>query len=226
VVSPEQKKLLERPLSPDRIKQRSQSGMKLSYIEGWDAIQKANEIFGYGEWSYEIIKLDCLGTREHSKDSKKGWHTAYLAVVQVQALGRSFDEVGYGDSTVYGPELTGHEMAAKEAVTDALKRGLKNFGDQFGLTLYDKEQKGVGYGDEAPEPVAKAPQAPPVMPEATPEALVDYQMFLINIMGVSPDAVDEQLSKAQEKYGGIIPAPWVEHMMTQAKIKAGVDPNA
>jgi hypothetical protein len=33
-----------------------------------------------------------------------------------------------------------HESAIKEAESDARKRALMQFGDQFGLSLYDKEQ--------------------------------------------------------------------------------------
>ena len=51
-----------------------------------------------------------------------------------------FSDVGYGDGFDYsGSELTIHELAMKEAVSDGVKRALKNFGDQFGLSLYDKE---------------------------------------------------------------------------------------
>ena len=36
-----------------------------------------------------------------------------------------------------------HESAIKEAETDAMKRALMTFGNQFGLALYDKDQKNV-----------------------------------------------------------------------------------
>ncbi len=36
-----------------------------------------------------------------------------------------------------------HESAIKEAETDATKRALTTFGNQFGLALYDREQRGV-----------------------------------------------------------------------------------
>jgi recombination DNA repair RAD52 pathway protein len=37
-----------------------------------------------------------------------------------------------------------HESASKEAVTDALKRTLRTFGNPFGLALYDKSRENVG----------------------------------------------------------------------------------
>jgi recombination DNA repair RAD52 pathway protein len=47
------------------------------------------------------------------------------------------EDVGYGDGfgKNYG-EAT--ELAAKEAVSDAMKRCLRMFGDPFGLVLYEK----------------------------------------------------------------------------------------
>jgi len=54
----------------------------------------------------------------------------------------SFSDVGYGDGMEYtGSRITVHELAMKEAVSDAVKRALKNFGSQFGLDLYDKEAR-------------------------------------------------------------------------------------
>jgi len=159
MVTQEQSEKLKRPLDPKRIKQRTQSGTQLSYIEGWDAIAKANEIFGYGEWSYTIVDLIHIGTEpRHDKyKNRDGWQVAYRATVKVTAIGVEYEDVGFGDSVDYTSPLSGHEGASKEAVTDALKRALKNFGDQFGLTLYDKEQKGVANGstDEISRPEAR-----------------------------------------------------------------------
>jgi hypothetical protein len=48
--------------------------------------------------------------------------------------------VGYGDGVEYGPAAlaTARELAIKEAATDAMKRALTGWGDQFGLILYAK----------------------------------------------------------------------------------------
>lgn len=50
------------------------------------------------------------------------------------------EDVGFGtgiDKTL----AQAHEGAAKEAVTDALKRAMRSFGNQFGNSLYDKSRK-------------------------------------------------------------------------------------
>ena len=43
-----------------------------------------------------------------------------------------------------------HESAIKEAESDALKRALKSFGDQFGLSLYDKDKAWLKPDDSKP----------------------------------------------------------------------------
>lgn len=135
---------LTQPLDPSRVKSREGGGGRsLSYIEGHDAIRTANEVFGIGNWSYRVVELSELGVEPIESGDRSGFRAGYRAVVEVEALidGRValFSDVGYGDSMEYtGSRITVHELASKEAVTDALKRALKNFGDQFGLSLYDK----------------------------------------------------------------------------------------
>lgn len=46
-----------------------------------------------------------------------------------------------------------HENSAKEAVTDALKRSLRSFGNQFGNSLYDKSKAMVAQNNNAPSSV-------------------------------------------------------------------------
>jgi len=113
-----------------------------------------------------------IGTYEGQKNGKTVWMAAYKAVVSVTAMGTTFDDVGFGIDTSYQNPLAPHELAQKEAVSDAEKRALRHFGDQFGLTLYDKQQRGVGYDeDDTPAPAA-APKtsrkkAEPAPPKAT-----------------------------------------------------------
>lgn len=137
---------LKQPLDPARVKHREGGGGKsLSYLEGHDAVRTANDIFGYGGWGYDLVDLTCIGVEDFDRkdyktgEVKHGVRVGYRATVSVAVGNIVFTDVGYGDAQEYnGSKITPHELASKEAVTDALKRGLRNLGDQFGLCLYDK----------------------------------------------------------------------------------------
>jgi hypothetical protein len=78
----------------------------------------------------------------------------YRATVTVTVDGVQRGDVGYGDAMEYnGSRITPHELASKEAVSDALKRCLSSWGDQFGLVLYG--------ADPAPQPELEVPADPP-----------------------------------------------------------------
>ena len=51
--------LLQKTLGPDQVANRpGGGGTKLSYLEGWRAINLANEIFGYNGWYTDIKYLE------------------------------------------------------------------------------------------------------------------------------------------------------------------------
>ena len=112
--------------------------MQLSYIEGWHAIAEANRIFGFDGWTRETAEMVIV--REEEVGDK--WRVAYRAKVRVYVNGIHRDGSGYG-SGIAKDLGDAHEGALKEAETDATKRALMTFGNQFGLALYDKEQANV-----------------------------------------------------------------------------------
>ena len=121
----DQKNLLSQPINPKFVKTRKGQGNRdLAYLESWVTMSNANRIFGPDGWSSETIEL-----REVS--ANKG--IAYIARVRVTAGGVVRDGVG-------GHAGFDHENTAKSAESDARKRALSSFGDQFGLSLYDGEQ--------------------------------------------------------------------------------------
>jgi len=129
-------------LDPKRVKQREGAARKrLSYIETWDAKRAANEIFGYGNWGYEIAELVDLGIEKHtSSNGREGHRVAYRCRLRLLVDDcHPVEDVGYGEDVSYTSVLQSHELAIKEAVSDALKRALVAFGEQFGLSLYDKD---------------------------------------------------------------------------------------
>lgn len=141
-LAPEVIEKLGKPLDPKRVKKREGGGGKsLSYLESHDVIRTANDVFGIGGWSYRVNELVCLATEKFiGRDAREGTRTGYRATVTVRVGDTEYGDVGYGDATEYtNSAVTTHENASKEAVSDAVKRALRNFGDQFGLCLYSKD---------------------------------------------------------------------------------------
>jgi DNA repair and recombination protein RAD52 len=145
----EQKAMLERPLKQDSVRQRIQGGRAVSYIEGWHAIAEANRIFGFDGWKRETIyckQVCCYQLK--SSSGKENWKVGYEAKVRIVVAGDTEGPDAVREGTGHGQGTMGDlydaiESAAKEAETDAMKRALMTLGNQFGLALYDKEQRNV-----------------------------------------------------------------------------------
>lgn len=138
--SKEQIQILNEELNSNRIKTREKGNINLSYIEGFDVIDTANKVFGFGNWSYLISKLDQVSQEVNQNQNNV---VCYKAVVQIQIYNSdhsqtvSRQDVGFGTG-VAKTLADAHEGAAKEAVTDGIKRCFRSFGNQFGNSLYDK----------------------------------------------------------------------------------------
>ena len=132
---------LEQPLDPALVSRRKGRGNRhFTYVEGRTAIDQANEIFGYGGWGHEVVGDVTLREIENV-DLKTGEMKrirSYAAKVRVTVTGApSRTDVGF--HTVAEESAEGHETAYKGAATDALKRALRTFGDQFGNALYGEQ---------------------------------------------------------------------------------------
>ncbi|KAF9077439.1 hypothetical protein BDP27DRAFT_1442092 [Rhodocollybia butyracea] len=131
---------LNRQLGPEYISTRPGpgGGPKLVYVEGWKIINLANEVFGFNGWSSNLVSLttDFIDYNEETKRYSVG----VTAIMRVTLRDGVFHEdVGYGvleNSKTKGPAL---DKCKKEAVTDGLKRSLRNFGNLLGNCLYDKQ---------------------------------------------------------------------------------------
>ena len=140
------------------------------YLTGQDVIETANRIFGYGGWGFELITPPiCI--------EKEGNYEVWGAhgVLRIDG-GGSFSD--FGTCVRNGRGAPGLEMAIKGAVTDCVKRCLRNYGDQFGLVLYEKgltmadlnrefQQGGSASeagqpGETRADPVISRPTEPPV----------------------------------------------------------------
>lgn len=128
---------LSSKLSTTAIRERKGgAGKMLKYIKGDYAIDTANRIFGFGQWGYKTVAR----SREAVRDDKKGTIEYYSCDVELSVVGAAFTFPGSGVGIVTAPfTVEMHEKARKEAETDALKRALRHYGDQFGLSLYDED---------------------------------------------------------------------------------------
>ena len=134
---------LAQPLDPALVSSRRGRGNRTyPYLEGHVAISQANRVFGHGGWGYEVAG-DVTLREIRSVDPKTGevrTSHAYAATVRVDVPGApSRTDVGF--HAVNDDTVEGHETAYKGAVTDALKRALRSFGDQFGNALYGNPAK-------------------------------------------------------------------------------------
>jgi recombination DNA repair RAD52 pathway protein len=158
---------LDATIPEGAVESREQGGKKLSYLSGAYVIRRMNEVFGQGNWSYSIQKLEKVFEGKVEQRSGEVYATSYIAEVEVSALfpdsktkgeyhsGKTyFTDVGYGDGTDRNNPGKAHELAVKEAVTDGIKRAAKNLGISMGLGLYFKGGEYVTDTEEVAEPAA------------------------------------------------------------------------
>ncbi len=134
--------VLSYELDKSRIKSRSKGNITLSYLEGFDVIETANKIFGYGNWEYKITTLEQVSQELNQNQNNIICYKAVVQVIvydQTHAKQVSREDVGFGTG-IAKTLADAHENGAKEAVTDAIKRTLRSFGNQFGNSLYDKSR--------------------------------------------------------------------------------------
>jgi DNA repair and recombination protein RAD52 len=136
-LTPHQIEALSQPLDMHLIRHRKGAGGRmLAYVAGKTDIDTANRIFGFGGWGTKVIAR----SRETCMDGKKGEMTFYTCDIELSVVGAAFPFPGDGVGIVNDPyTIEMHEKARKDAYTDALKRALRHYGDQFALCLYDPD---------------------------------------------------------------------------------------
>jgi DNA recombination protein Rad52 len=194
--------LLARPLDPALVSEReTRDGRLVQYIEGWAIINQANRIFGFDGWGSEVVGE--VAYRPLSLlDPDTGEALAvgmYTATVRVTVRGCP-PKADVGCSFVPQDTPEAHEAAYKGAVTDALKRGLRHFGDQFGLRLYDRRS---GLNDtpalsRSPERSEGRPQPSVPAPPAKVEEMRHRVLELSARLGVDEG---KALAWVEKRYG-------------------------
>ena len=144
--SKEQVEKLNEPILGANVKEREAGwGGKdntLAYVEGYHVIAEANRIFGFGGWSSETIETTCVQNEPKA--------VSYIAKVRITVgdVIREGTGAGHGNQSNHG---NNHESAIKEAETDARKRAFMQFGNQFGLSLYNGKDKSWKTNKEKPQ---------------------------------------------------------------------------
>jgi DNA repair and recombination protein RAD52 len=130
---------LEQKLGQEDITNRPGPGGQLvHYIETWRAIELANKIFGFNGWSSSIMEINQDYVDQVEATGR--FNAGVSAIVRISLKDGSFHEdIGYGVSDNQKHKGAAIEQAKKKAVSDGLKRALRNFGNALGLTVYDKE---------------------------------------------------------------------------------------
>ncbi|WOO81491.1 DNA repair and recombination protein rad22 [Vanrija pseudolonga] len=159
---------LAKKLGPEYVSQRPGmgGGPKLSYLEGWKAINLANDVFGFNGWSSTIISLktDYMDVTDQNRVT-----LGITAIIRVTLQDGCFHEdVGYGTAENLRGRSAALEKAQKEAVTDGLKRALKHFGNVMGNCLYDKDYAAAVKKMKVP-PAKFNPEELERRPEFTPQ---------------------------------------------------------
>jgi DNA recombination protein Rad52 len=143
-MTPEIKEELNKPLNKAAIATRKNYSGKgeLSYIETHHAIREANTIFGFDGWSRETVQVERVATQPYQSKYGDGMiAVSYMARVRITVGNVVREGCGYGDGQAKEHQAyTAHELAIKEAESDATKRALMTFGDRFGLVLYEKDR--------------------------------------------------------------------------------------
>lgn len=130
--------LLDKVLGPEYVSFRpGGGGQSVSYIEGWKALNLANEIFGFNGWSSELIssQVDYFDTHGNSGRFSMGLSVVVRITIRD---GTYHEDFGYGYIDNAKSKAMAFEKCKKEAFTDGLKRCLRCFGNVLGNCLYDK----------------------------------------------------------------------------------------
>jgi len=175
---------LNQKLGPEYISTRpGGNGMKLTYTEGWKVINLANEVFGFNGWSTAVVNVTCdfadydPNTQRHTvgisatvrvtlRDGVYHEDVGYGMMENSKSKGAAFDKVRAARNSIFGRRCSSFRayislisgptfQCRKEAVTDALKRALRNFGNLLGNCLYDKEYTKEIQKIKPPPPVSR-----------------------------------------------------------------------
>jgi recombination DNA repair RAD52 pathway protein len=125
-------------INPNRVASRRGGGGKsLAYVEAFDIKAHMIRIFGFAEWSWDVLACDLV----FADKGERNWEVGYRVIgrLTIHATGATYTEAAVGIASL--PSVgEAHDMACKTGESDAFKRAAINLGDQFGLSLYKNGQ--------------------------------------------------------------------------------------
>ncbi|GME79486.1 unnamed protein product [Ambrosiozyma monospora] len=130
-------KALNKQLGPEYLsKRRGAGGSNVTYIEGFKAINLANELFTPFGWSSDVQSSQVDYVEEKNGRVSLGLY----AVVRVTLKdGTYHEDIGYGSIEGARTKAAAFDKCRKEAITDGIKRALRQFGNALGNCIYDKD---------------------------------------------------------------------------------------
>jgi recombination DNA repair RAD52 pathway protein len=143
--NPTQVEQLLKPINPKRV--LSLQGH--SHVSQQDITAHLIRMFGFGNFDIEVISNELVFESERF-DTKTGnatgrWDVAYRGLVRITARNEHGENVCHYENGSIGEAQNqtrggGHDLAYKSAISLSIKRAAIAFGDQFGLSLYNKGQ--------------------------------------------------------------------------------------
>lgn len=151
-------------LAPIRDERVLQDGKGNSHVAAHDVIAHLIRVFGFGNFSYEIISVEQVfetlrplsmegtvkvsGIDKSRSDCPWTWRydVAYRATMRLTVFDEHHGYVTHYEDGSMGEAQNlvrqdAHDLAMKSAISLAKKRCATHLGDQFGLSLYNKGQR-------------------------------------------------------------------------------------
>jgi hypothetical protein len=145
--TPAQTAQLLAPIRPNRVLADPRGN---SHVSQQDVTAHLIRVFGFGNFSTELLDLVLVFEECREKDPEKRthssrWDVAYRATMRVSIFDQhhnfvtAYEDASVGDAQNQNRQ-DAHDLAMKSAISLAKKRCCINLGDQFGLSLYNKGQ--------------------------------------------------------------------------------------
>jgi recombination DNA repair RAD52 pathway protein len=139
-LAPEQVDILLRPIRSNRVLQAQGQ----SHIPSYDVVAHLTRLFGFEGWDKEVLAIDLVGEDAIEKGGRVGYTVTYRCLMRLTVRDRSgrvvkvVEDGACGSANNLPSRGDAHDFAYKNAISYAIKRCAKDWGDQFGLSLYNK----------------------------------------------------------------------------------------